>query len=270
MRNCFYLVSVSDNALSNFERRGIAFRDEFDTSFDDVLFLETPDIEYDLALLRRRVIGMPLPFAYYCYTVSGGLPRDLIRVCRELFDIAKKHDDATLIKVAAESIALDLRSKIRAISIAATEYLVEPEANLLFNSINKIDFEIQSSSNWMSIANETINKARKLTNDENNPSKTKMIKLIDELTTYLLFSATTIQYYSRMGSEKTIKQLLPAEIDTIEKLARAKQLVTSSPAYSKSLIADFRQWTNLDAKQETKIKSNKPSQRTAVHRGVSQ
>lgn len=256
MRNCFYLVSVSDNALSNFERRGIAFRDEFDTSFDDVLFLETPNIEYDLALLRRRVIGMPLPFAYYCYTVSGGLPRDLIRVCRELFDIAQKHENATLKTVITESINLDLRSKIRAISIAATENLIEPEASLLFNSINKIDFDTPSPSVWIRIATETASEVEQLNNHENNLNRLKMIKLIEELTSYLLFSATTMQYYSRMGNENTIQQLLPTEIDAIEKLARAKQLVTSSPAYSRSVIVKFREQTKLDARQ-SRSKSRK-------------
>lgn len=33
---CFYLVSVSEEALSNFELRGLPFRDAFDSAFDEV------------------------------------------------------------------------------------------------------------------------------------------------------------------------------------------------------------------------------------------
>ena len=33
---------------------------------------------------RRSEIGTPHPFLFLCYCISGGLPRDLIRVCRNL------------------------------------------------------------------------------------------------------------------------------------------------------------------------------------------
>ena len=34
--HCFYLVSVSQDAMSSFERRGIPFRDTFDSALDDI------------------------------------------------------------------------------------------------------------------------------------------------------------------------------------------------------------------------------------------
>jgi hypothetical protein len=36
VRNCFYLVSMSEDAMSSFERRGLPFRDVFDSSFDAI------------------------------------------------------------------------------------------------------------------------------------------------------------------------------------------------------------------------------------------
>src|SRR5262249_39269906 len=40
LEHCFYLISVSENAMSNFERRGLPFRDVFDSSFDDFVHVE--------------------------------------------------------------------------------------------------------------------------------------------------------------------------------------------------------------------------------------
>ena len=231
--------------LAILKRRGIAFRDEFDTSFDDVLFLETPDIEYDLALLRRRIIGMPLPFAYYCYTVSGGLPRDLIRVCRDVYDIAKNYNDATLPKIVAESAIIDLRSKMRAISIAATEFLVEPEAHYLFNGLNDVVLESPDTKNWKLVSNRLLEKIGSVNELDEKLNKMKMIKLIDEFATYLLFSSTIVEYFSNMGKQNVIRELSTKEISAIENLARAKQLITSSSTYSRSVIKHFRKQVKL-------------------------
>ncbi len=36
-------------------------------------------------LLDRRVIGLPYAFIVLCYVLSGGLPRDLLRIARAIF-----------------------------------------------------------------------------------------------------------------------------------------------------------------------------------------
>lgn len=50
----YYLVSISENALSNFERRGLPIRDEFDSSFDDAVHLGYFDLRASRRLLARR------------------------------------------------------------------------------------------------------------------------------------------------------------------------------------------------------------------------
>ena len=81
--HCYYLVSVSVDALSAFERRGMPFRDVFDSSFDTVLRVEPLTAEESVSLLRRRVVGFGTGALLACYTLSGGLPRDLIRTARD-------------------------------------------------------------------------------------------------------------------------------------------------------------------------------------------
>jgi hypothetical protein len=250
--NCFYLVSVSDNALSNFQRRGIAFRDEFDTSFDDVLFLETPDINYTSELLKRRVIGLPLPYVYFCYVLSGGLPRDIIRSCREIFDYAQSQaGEVSLESVSRYTVMADLHSKIRAITIAANENLVEPETSALFDAISRIDFD--SPAVWLQIIRQ-LDDSIENDNASLSESKLKMGKLIQELAAYLLFSATIIEYFGKMSQEMNIHPMGNGDLKQLEQFARAKQLITSSPIYSRAIIMSFRKHFRLSLPRQKKAK----------------
>ena len=242
IRDCFYLLSVSDNALSNFERRGIALRDEFDTSFDDVVFLETPNIDYCIQVLQRRIIGFPLPFVYFCYVLSGGLPRDLIRIGREIFDIVQQPDQpATLGFIASRIVVSSLHAKIRAIAISSVENVAEPVTSTMMNVIDKIDLTIPNIENWLAQSLELesyINESDRIQGEKLKAQITNR-KLIEELSVYLLYSSTVYQYFSTMGQEESIKQPNAEVLSSLEQIAHAHQMITSSPQYSKKVIQEF-------------------------------
>ncbi len=84
---CFFFVSISEDAMSVFERRGLPFRDVFDSSFDAVLHVPHLRFEDSKALLDRRIVDLPVSFAALLHCMSGGLPRDLIRAARDLVDL---------------------------------------------------------------------------------------------------------------------------------------------------------------------------------------
>ena len=73
--HCYYLISVSDDALAAYEMRGLPVRDAFDSAFDEVIHVRYLDLEGSRQLLKKRVIGMPDPFVCLCRCLSGGLPR---------------------------------------------------------------------------------------------------------------------------------------------------------------------------------------------------
>ncbi|ONI74134.1 hypothetical protein BWI15_12255 [Kribbella sp. ALI-6-A] len=83
---CIYLVTVSEEALTQFERRVATARTAIDTSFDEVIWLPELDLSESLALLRRRVTGFPDLFLALCHCLSSGVPRDLVRAARSLVD----------------------------------------------------------------------------------------------------------------------------------------------------------------------------------------
>ncbi|MGW2219963.1 hypothetical protein ACWCSD_33670 [Nonomuraea sp. NPDC001684] len=79
-----FLVSVSDDALETFERRGIPLRDAFDSSFDEIVRVGRLSYAESRRLLFRRVIGLSEPYVGLCHVLSGGIARDLIRAARKV------------------------------------------------------------------------------------------------------------------------------------------------------------------------------------------
>lgn len=112
--NCFYLITVSDNAMANFARRGLPIRDAFDSAFDEIIRVEYLDLAAAEELLRKRIIGLPLPFVAFCYCFAGGLPRDLIRACRSLFEHKHLTNSAALQAIAESVVRDDLLAKLHA------------------------------------------------------------------------------------------------------------------------------------------------------------
>ena len=84
VRHCYYLISVSEDALSTFERRGMPIRDVFDSSFDDVLHVAPLDIAQSQTLIQRRAVGLGEGAQLLCHCLSGGLPRELVRCARAI------------------------------------------------------------------------------------------------------------------------------------------------------------------------------------------
>ena len=86
--NCLYLVSVSDEALAVFEQRVLLGRTAFDSAFDEVVRTRELDFVSCRYLLRRRIAGMPDSLIAFCEVMSGGLPRDLIRMARSVVEVS--------------------------------------------------------------------------------------------------------------------------------------------------------------------------------------
>jgi hypothetical protein len=112
IRGVFFLVSVSDSAMSSFARRGLPVRDAFDSAFDEIVRIGYMDHEQAKGVLSRRVIGLSEPVVAFCECLSGGLPRDLIRVCRSLFTASEAVRSRKLGTIASYILRNDLIEKI--------------------------------------------------------------------------------------------------------------------------------------------------------------
>ena len=94
MSKCLYLVSVSDEALRIYEQRMIFGHTAFDSAFDEVVRVEPLDFDSCRDLMRRRIAGLPDSLIAFCHVMSGGVPRDMIRVTRSVLDSrARGHEE---------------------------------------------------------------------------------------------------------------------------------------------------------------------------------
>jgi len=112
----YYLVSVSEQAMSAFERRGLPIRDVFDSVFDDVLHVGYLQLQESEALLQQRVIGMGPPFAALCHCMAGGLPRELIRCARKA--VVAAEEESELPAVASSVIRERVEAQQHAVEVA--------------------------------------------------------------------------------------------------------------------------------------------------------
>lgn len=65
------LVSVSEDALASFERRGLPVRDAFDSAFDVIFRVEYLKLGDARQVLTGRVLGLPEPFICLCHCLAA-------------------------------------------------------------------------------------------------------------------------------------------------------------------------------------------------------
>ena len=128
---CFWLVSISEDAMSSFERRGLPLRDEFDSSFTNVIRVSPQTAEGTIELLRRRLVGVPQPFMLLCHCLAGGLPRDVLRFAWDVVTYAQTHGTSHLDKVAAELMSDHVTRKIDATLVSTHRLEASPPVHEL-------------------------------------------------------------------------------------------------------------------------------------------
>jgi hypothetical protein len=134
IENCYYLISVSEDAMSSFELRGIPFRDVFDSTFDTILRVDYLSFDEARNLIDKRVIGLPSILFAFIYCMAGGLPRELIRYCRNVlggigpFNLAGT-ENASALELIRREISRDIHSKLKSIYIQGKNILVDSSAN---------------------------------------------------------------------------------------------------------------------------------------------
>jgi hypothetical protein len=109
IEHCVYLVSVSEEALANFERRIARVRTVFDSAFDDIIRLRPFTAAESVELLRRRLAGVPDRFLLLCHCLGGGMPRDVVQTARTMLDVHRARLGASsLTDISRELVMLEV------------------------------------------------------------------------------------------------------------------------------------------------------------------
>lgn len=246
LNGVFYLVSVSESAMSSFERRGLPFRDVFDSSFDNIVHVNYLRFENAKSLLGRRVVGLPIPFVGLCYCASGGLARDLIRSCRNLIETNGMPDQkADLVSLSNTLIKADLDSKIRAISVSVDRINQEPERSELLEKLYQLETEpisfeaLLSAYESLTTLSDTLKeKSDQEEYDAEAADLKKLAPLAGELAIYTYYSVTVLEFFAR---DSFVAGLNKQEgLAMLERLAKARQALCNNPVITNSLLNRFR------------------------------
>lgn len=110
--DCYFLVSVSEDALADFELSAMGMRTVFDSAFDTIVRVDYLTFPLARTLLSRRIIDLPEQFAALAYVLSGGLARELTRVAEEIGD--ERTENRTLRAMTAYLVSRQLARTTRA------------------------------------------------------------------------------------------------------------------------------------------------------------
>jgi hypothetical protein len=251
--NCFYLVSISEGAMSSFERRGLPFRDVFDSSFDEVLRVTALPLAQSKLLLRRRVVGLAPPYLDLCHCLSGGLARDLLRCLRQLSLYNGRGMD--LEAVSRALVVNELERKVEAATVSARQIALEPHVSALL-------FWLESLPAAEITPGQLI--ARSATLPEHwtdvsaaNESSVLQLDLLDQLRLELAgltyFLATVLEFFAT-GDKDRSSYFQAAELgeddgsSEIDRLAQARVAFSVNPRVAISLVdrvRDSHRWPTL-------------------------
>lgn len=266
----FYLISVSENAMSNFERRGVPFRDVFDSSFDNIIYVPYLQLEQAKRLIARRVIAMPPPFAHLCYCISGGLARDLVRVCRNLMQHSNKayargeDQDSNLKNLSKLLISSDLSLKLQALTVVAKRLTPSDQLSAFLDKVHSLQGKLESSTDLLAAYVDLLQASKSVAPKENGSSganglvevydklkqrlsgdvpstgdRKTINSLHEELASYIYYCVTVLEFFSNVLDAEKLKQ---GEADKIfDRLAQARQYLSINPSITRSMLDKFRE-----------------------------
>lgn len=253
----YYLVSVSEEALSDFERRGQPIRDVFDSIFSDVLHVDYLDEGESDALLRRRAIGIPPPWPALFHCLAGGLPRDSIRVARRAVRIAAKHKP-DLSTVAIALIAERAAAHERAVAVMARGRVAPDGTQPVLSWLSDLPpilvahghegsraHEIHAARDALRkrlLAAQVVAAAGRRQGATIAAEGDELQRLVMELAAGWHHALSCLEFFGGLTARRfdEARRVEPARPSAIELLARGHQELSVSPALSWRTVESFR------------------------------
>jgi hypothetical protein len=242
---CFFLISVSENAIHYFERRGIPIRDAFDSAFDTMIYVNYLNFLETGMLLQRRIIGKPVPFVCLAYCLAGGLPRDIIRQFRSIVKTSKT--DNNLLFVIKRLIQDDIVAKARASHFdirKIKEHRQKAEVIVIVEDLTSSRFDEKSlltDLRGLLTICQTIRDLSQIKEDEIIVVK-KLQAITEELATYLAWIMTVYQLFV---TDTNINKLRNEDIFVFDFLAQTRQSLAVDFGLARSQITKLRKMAQL-------------------------
>lgn len=274
----YFMVSVSDDALTAFERRGLPLRNAFDSSFDEIMHVGPLSYDESRRLLYRRVIGLSEPYVALCHCLAGGLARDVIRAGRQIVRAAvaissedspsisaeEAKDDVvdpaafllfqsrpaqappTLAAVAAAVIQDELLRKLRAVSKVVSSAALA-SASELHDTLYQISQTLTLGQPVIHIVDLMIGAF------QGEPTELRSLRL--DFAAYAYYCATLQEVFTdRLGRERIIAATsVPPGPDSFDALASARAAFSLDTLLAWRLVTQFRKTWSLETREPGQI-----------------
>jgi hypothetical protein len=233
VRGCYFLVSISEDALRAFEINGHGLRDAFDSAFDEVVIVEHLDFDASTTLLRARVTGMPLPYHALAYCLSGGLPRELMRSARAIVDQRTPDDEVKITQVTANLVADELGRHCRAARLALAD--TGADAAKAVELLRCLDQGcLPTEDGLRAFAAEVVSAAQSCSDS--------IRSLANTVATHAHYLAALAAVFSDQLTEKDIRRATDKATSTdacLGTLARARRYLGVNDAFARMLVDGF-------------------------------
>lgn len=241
-----YLVSVSEEALASFEQEGLAARDAFNSAFDDIQRIEYLTLLDTTELLRSRVIGLADPFVCLCHCLSGGLPREIVRVARDVVE-GGSATESTLSGIAARLIGQDVRDRLNGLDAAVRNLEgCEPWTSDFLVAVRSSLGRPVTAAGLLAVAERPPLSAASW--DGTPPTEVAGLFRIQLATlTYLYFAATILEvFHDGLTLAETTRGREDGGGDgTFDRLASVRAQIASRPRRAWLTVSSFRGAWNL-------------------------
>lgn len=250
---CFFLVSVSEDAMSSFQRRGLPFRDVFDSSFDDVVPVGYLDTAHAIALVERRIVGLRVPFVLLCHCMAGGLARDLIRAARDVVTLnARSPGDSNLSEICGRLVRADLTGKGEAAMVACRR-LSPGRRSALISWLHEASRRPWTSAEilaWLDRAETNLRSLQlwNVSTVDGAADSVAAVAIATEFAAFALFSATLLEVFvTERPSEFWAAAAAGEGSGRIDELVKARQDFSVDPHLAWDGIIGFRSGHGLDS-----------------------
>jgi hypothetical protein len=247
IEHCYYIISVSEDAMASFERRGIPFRDVFDSSFDEIVKVGYFSFADAKRLLSRRIVRLPIPFVALCYCLSGGLARDLIRAARNLIDVGHTVDTPRLTPICRKLIQEDLQGKTEAVLTAVKPIELEPEVTELMRWFRGLDVAKLTANGllehcrWLEV-DEQFKHAASVHADSSSVDRRNLFRLVRELVGFYYYCATLLEFFDDQLTKPRLQRAEASNFKTssLDYLAKSRQAFSINATIAWTSVSDFR------------------------------
>jgi hypothetical protein len=258
VEKCFFLVAVAEDVGSVFAQRATAGRSILENAFDDIVVVEPLSFLETRDLLLKRVPGFTDSFVYLVHALSGGLPRELIRVTRRLVEVNQEMNNidrpARLQDLTFALVSEQVSEAIRATRNQLSRLALHPNWVVIFDKLLSASTTLRYGP--ISSTHKSYGLIKELSElqipDTPKASDTRRIlalrdedharRILEGFTAFCYFGITVIDAFSDKFFDFSAVQQSTAggSEDSYEELAVARAELSVSPENSRVMLRRFQ------------------------------